>query len=69
MDLGPAGQLDAAQFRLASESLRTWAENQGIDPGQLSLTPANLGVRITYLASRPPTETRAPDCDFAVPFA
>jgi hypothetical protein len=47
VDLGPAGQLDAAQFQLASESLRTWAENQGIDPEQWSLTPANLGVRIT----------------------
>jgi len=26
-------------------------------------------VYITYLASQPPTEKSAPDCDFAVPFA
>jgi hypothetical protein len=26
-------------------------------------------VRITYLASEPVTETSAPYCDFAVPFA
>jgi hypothetical protein len=35
----------------------------------LSLTPEDLGVRITYLASQPPGETSMPDCDFAVPFA
>lgn len=54
---------------LADEALRTWAANHAIDPEQLSLTPADLGVRITYLASGPPTETSAPECDFAVPFA
>jgi hypothetical protein len=36
---------------------------------RLSLKPEDLGVRITYLASRPPGETSAPECDFAVPFA
>jgi hypothetical protein len=29
----------------------------------------DLGVRITYLASQPITDTSVPDCDFAVPFA
>jgi hypothetical protein len=36
---------------------------------RLSLKPEDLGVRITYLASGPPSETSAPECDFAVPFA
>jgi len=67
--LGPGGQIDAAQFQLASEALRAWASEQGLDPEQLSLNPADLGVRITYLASGAPGETSAPDCDFAVPFA
>lgn len=70
VDLGPGGQIDAAQFQLADQALRTWASEQGIiDSDQLSLKPEDLGVRITYLASGPPTETSAPDCDFAVPFA
>jgi DNA-binding transcriptional MerR regulator len=69
VDLGLGGQIDAAQWRLADDALRTWAEEQGIDPKQLSLKPEDLGVRITYLASRPPSETSAPQCDFAVPFA
>jgi DNA-binding transcriptional MerR regulator len=69
VDMGVGGQADGAQWRLAEEALRTWAENQGIGPEQLALTPKDLGVRITYLASGPPTETSAPECDFAVPFA
>jgi hypothetical protein len=69
VDLGPFGQFNAAQWQLADEALRSWADAQGIDPKQLSLTPEDLGVRITYLASQPPSETSAPDCDFAVPFA
>ncbi len=67
--LGPGGQTTPAQWQLAEEALRSWAEAQGIDDKQLSLTPEDLGVRITYLASQPVTETSAPDCDFAVPFA
>lgn len=39
------------------------------DPRQLSLTPEDLGVRITYFASQPPSEKSAPDCDLAVPLA
>jgi DNA-binding transcriptional MerR regulator len=69
VDLGPGGQLSPAQFQLADEALRSWADAQGIDPKQLSLTPEDLGVRITYLASQPPNEKSGPDCDFAVPFA
>ena len=69
VDLGPGGQIDAAQFQLADQALRAWASEQGIDREQLTLQPEDLGVRITYLASGPPTETSAPDCDFAVPFA
>jgi DNA-binding transcriptional MerR regulator len=71
IDFGPwpGGPASPAQWQLADEALRSWAEAQGIDPKQLSLTPEDLGVRITYLASRPPGETSAPECDFAVPFA
>jgi DNA-binding transcriptional MerR regulator len=69
VDLGPGGQISAAQWHLADEALRSWADAQGIDPKQLSLTPEDLGVRITYLASQPPNEKTGPDCDFAVPFA
>jgi hypothetical protein len=67
VDLGPAGQADAAQWQLADEALRTWADEQGMDPKQLSLRPEDLGVRITYLMSGPPTSSA--ECDFAVPFA
>jgi DNA-binding transcriptional MerR regulator len=69
VNLGPGGQIDGAQWPLADEALRAWAQDQKIDPKQLSLTPEDLGVRITYLASRPLTKASAPDCDFAVPFA
>jgi DNA-binding transcriptional MerR regulator len=69
VDLGFGGQISPAQWQLADEALRAWADAQGIDPKQLSLTPEDLGVRITYLASRPPDETTGPECDFAVPFA
>jgi DNA-binding transcriptional MerR regulator len=68
VDLGPGGQISPAQWQLADEALRSWAYAQGIDPKQLSLAPENLGMRITYLASRPPTETSSPECDIAVPF-
>jgi DNA-binding transcriptional MerR regulator len=69
VDLGPAGQADGAQWRLADEALRAWAQDQMLDPKQLSLKPEDLGIRITYLASRPLTKTSVPNCDFAVPFA
>jgi DNA-binding transcriptional MerR regulator len=69
VDLGPGDQIDASKWQLADEALRRWADDQGIDDKQLSLTPADLGVRITYLATPPVTDTSVPDCDFAVPFA
>jgi DNA-binding transcriptional MerR regulator len=71
VDLGRGGQISTAQWQLADEALRNWADAQGIHPNQkqLSLTPEDLGVRITYLTSPPITETSVPDCDFAVPFA
>ena len=65
---GP-GQNRGVQWQLASEALQAWAAEGGIDPEGLSLKPEDLGVRITYLASGPVTETSAPYCDFAVPFA
>ncbi len=65
---GPGGN-PAVQWQLASEALHAWAAEHGIDPERLVLKPEDLGVRITYLASEPVTETSAPYCDFAVPFA
>jgi hypothetical protein len=59
----------ATNWQLASEALRAWADQHGVNPGSLELKPEDLGVRITYLASAPITETSVPDCDFAVPFA
>ena len=32
------------------------------------MSRSDLGVRLTYLVTTPPDETRGPDCDFAVPF-
>jgi hypothetical protein len=64
---GPGGN-PAVQWQLASEALHAWAEH-GIDPESLALKPQDLGVRITYFASEPVTETSAPYCDLAVPFA
>lgn len=71
VNLGPTGPkgLDPARFSLAEQALRTWAEKNRIDDKQLSIKPDDLGVRITYLASGPPSETSGPDCDIAVPFA
>ena len=65
---GPGGS-PAVQWQLASESLRAWAQEQGIEEERLTLKPEDLGMRITYLAAGPVTQTSAPYCDFAVPFA
>jgi DNA-binding transcriptional MerR regulator len=65
---GP-GENRAVQWQLASEALRAWAVEYGMDPESLSLQPEDLGIRITYLASEPVTEASAPYCDVAVPFA
>ena len=61
---GP-GANPGVHWQLASEALHAWAREQGIDP---SNQVDNLGLRITYLASGPVTESSAPYCDFAVPF-
>jgi hypothetical protein len=65
---GPGGN-PAVQWQLASEALRAWAVEQGIEDERLTLKHEDLGLRVTYLATGPVTETSAPYCDFAVPFA
>ena len=52
-----------------SETLQAWAADHGIDPEDLTLKPEDLGTANYHLASEPVTETSAPYCDFAVPFA
>jgi len=66
---GPGHQISATHWQLADEAFAGLGRRAGHRPEAVSLTPEDLGVRITYLASQPPTETSAPDCDFAVPFA
>jgi hypothetical protein len=61
---GPGGNPEV-HFQFASEALRAWADENGIDP---EIQLEDLGVRITYFASGPVTETSAPYRDFAVPF-
>jgi DNA-binding transcriptional MerR regulator len=56
-------------WQLASEAIRAWAAQQGLQDEALALRPEDLGVRVTYLATGPVTPTSAPYCDFAVPFA
>ena len=70
LPVGPGGT-SAVHFQLAMESLQAWGqeqeqEHEGERP---ALTPEDLGLRITYLATGPVTETSVPDCDLAVPFA
>jgi DNA-binding transcriptional MerR regulator len=62
---GP-GVASGVQIQLAAESLQAWAQEQeqGAGDKQLTLTPEDLGERITYLATGPASV----DCDFAVPF-
>jgi hypothetical protein len=61
---GPGGSPEV-HLQLASEALRAWAEDSGINPeSQLE----DFGMRITYLATGPVTETSAPYRDFALPF-
>jgi DNA-binding transcriptional MerR regulator len=64
---GPA-ENPGARWQLASEALQAWWDEHGINPDELTVKPEDLGMRITYLASEPVTETSAPYCDFAVPF-
>jgi DNA-binding transcriptional MerR regulator len=63
---GPGGDPSAA-WQLASEALRSWAEDNHLD-SEPDPTMQELGVRITYLSNGPVNETSAPYCDFAVPF-
>ncbi len=67
---GPGG-ISAVHFQPAAESLEAWKQEQGIEDERLTLKPEDLGLRTTYLATGPVTETSVPDdyCDFAVPFA
>jgi DNA-binding transcriptional MerR regulator len=64
-----SGVVSGVQIQLAAESLRAWAQEQeqeqGIEDERLTLTPEDLGERITYLVTGPASV----DCDFAVPFA
>jgi hypothetical protein len=55
----------------ARQSRLSLKEEQGIEDELLTFKPEDLGLRTTYLATRPVTETSVPDdyCDFAVPFA
>ena len=59
----------AADVQLAIESLQAWKIEQGIEDERLTITPEDLGLRITYLATPPITGSSVPDCDLAAPFA
>ncbi len=67
--LGPATGVTAVQWQLAFEALLAWKEEQGIEDERLTLTPDDLGLRLTYLATGPAAATSGPDCDLAAPFA
>jgi len=55
----------AAQWQIAIESVQAWEQEHENEDVRLALTPEDLGLRITYLATVPVTH---PDCDFALPF-
>ena len=56
------------QWQLAMESLDAWGQEQALEHegDRLALTPEDLGLRTTYLATGPVT---FPDVDLAIPFA
>ena len=60
-------------WQLAFESLEAWVQEQEQEHEELSrlaLTPEDLGLRITYLAtSAAAAPSPTPYCDLAVPFA
>jgi DNA-binding transcriptional MerR regulator len=66
---GAPGGDPSVQWQLAGEALRAWAAEGGMGAAPLALTPEDLGMRITYFATGPITETSDPYCDFAAPFA
>ncbi len=70
LPVGPGGT-SAVHFQLAMESLQAWGQEQEQEHEgeRLALTPEDLGLRMTYLATGPVTETSVPDCDLALPFA
>ena len=70
LPVGPEGT-SAVHFQLAMEALQAWGQEQEQEHEgeRLALTPEDLGLRITYLATGPITQTSVPDCDVAVPFA
>ena len=63
----PAGY-GAVHWQLAMESMQAWEQEHEHEDERLALTPDDLGLRITYLATGPVTDP-VPDCDVAVPFA
>ena len=65
----PAGY-GAVQWNLACESLDAWGQEQAREHegDRLALTPEDLGLRTTYLATGPVTDP-VPDVDLALPFA
>jgi len=66
---GGGGGNPGPHWQLASEALQAWAVEHGLDPEHLVIQPEELGVRITYFASEPVSDSSAPYCDFAIPFA
>ena len=62
----PAGY-GAVQWNLACESLDAWGQEQALEheSDRLALTPEDLGLRTTYLATGPSD----PGVDLAIPFA
>lgn len=67
LPVGPGGT-SAVHFQLAMESLQAWGQEQEHEGERLALTPEDLGLRMTYLATGSVTDP-VPDCDLAVPFA
>jgi DNA-binding transcriptional MerR regulator len=65
----PAGY-GAVQWSLACESLDAWGQEQALEHegDRLALTPEDLGLRTTYLATGPVTSPVS-DIDLAIPFA
>ena len=66
----PDAGAEAVHWHLAGESLEAWAQEQEQEEHEgerLALTPEDLGLRITYLASA--LGTTEPYRDMALPFA
>ncbi len=59
IDLGKA-EMTPPQWQLASKALLSWVTAQQRRPG-------DLGIRVTFHATKPVTAASRPDCDFALP--